>query len=1166
MPLYRFALPIALVTVMLGASAAQGGDPFAAGVRETPPLSPADEQKSFHLPPGFAIELFAAEPDIQKPINMAFDARGRLWVTGSVEYPYAADLGKPGRDTVKVLEDNDGDGRVDKITTFAAGLNIPIGVYPYRQGAIVFSIPNIYYLADTDGDGRADRRDVLYGPFGYQRDTHGLNNAFRRGFDGWIYACHGFQNESNVTARDGSSVSMQSGNVYRFRPDGSHIEQFTWGQVNPFGLTFDAMGQLYSADCHTRPIMLLLRGGYYDSFGKPHDGLGYVPQIMTHDHGSTAIAGTTCYLGDAFPPQFQGNMFAGNVMTSRVNRDSLHFVGATVQAREEPDFLTTDDPWFRPVDLQVGPDGALYIADFYNRVIGHYEVPLDHPGRDRHRGRIWRVSYRGASRSTKVPDLSQASISELIERLSDPNLGLRMRAADELTDRWAAQAIEPLQTALAKRQDPTGRAQILWCLFRLGALAAQHLTGAATDADPLVRIHALRILAETPTWDGPLRGSVMAALGDPDPFVRRAAVEAIGVHPDASFVEPLLALRQATPRDDVHLTHAIKIALRNCLKPSGSLARAAAGNLSADQRGWLAEVCLGLPSEDAGAYLLDYVDRFSVDAAAARRYLSHAARHLPGGSPDRVADIARKKAADDVDLQVELLLAVRDGLRQRGIPDSEQVRRWARELAARLLAPEHLAEVAWRSFDKQGDPARPWGIEPRRTADGAVEMPFLSSLPLGESWMGTLRSRQFAIPPQLRFYVCGHLGDPAKPAKAASFVRLRLGDSGEIVARAVPPRSDTAQPISWDLNAYLGRQAYLEIEDGVDEHGFAWLAVAGFDPPVVRIPGRGLDVVQHRYAAVADLVAALGLSELTAPLQAVLRDADLPGDVRFAAARALANLKSEPIWSALAALLGEPRLPSQVEQRITRLLAGGDGSAEHLLVEAMRSAPIGVQYRLAEALAASREGAKFLMRMVESGQASAYLLQQPALVRQLSASLDDADSRIDAIVATLPNRQESVDKLLSQRRASYATATPSPERGLEVFKRHCAACHQLAGTGAIIGPQLDGIGNRGVDRIIEDILDPNRNIDQAFRSSVYVLDDGRILNGLFRREEGELIVIADQQGKEVSFAKELVQERQPAALSLMPDNFGGLIAENEFHDLISFLAAQRSPTTTQSPR
>jgi putative heme-binding domain-containing protein len=393
-----------------------------------------------------------------------------------------------------------------------------------------------------------------------------------------------------------------------------------------------------------------------------------------------------------------------------------------------------------------------------------------------------------------------------------------------------------------------------------------------------------------------------------------------------------------------------------------------------------------------------------------------------------------------------------------------------------------------------------------------------------------------------------------------------LGDSGEIVARAVPPRSDTAQPISWDLNAYLGRQAYLEIEDGVDEHGFAWLAVAGFDPPVVRIPGRGLDVVQHRYAAVADLVAALGLSELTAPLQAVLRDADLPGDVRFAAARALANLKSEPIWSALAALLGEPRLPSQVEQRITRLLAGGDGSAEHLLVEAMRSAPIGVQYRLAEALAASREGAKFLMRMVESGQASAYLLQQPALVRQLSASLDDADSRIDAIVATLPNRQESVDKLLSQRRASYATATPSPERGLEVFKRHCAACHQLAGTGAIIGPQLDGIGNRGVDRIIEDILDPNRNIDQAFRSSVYVLDDGRILNGLFRREEGELIVIADQQGKEVSFAKELVQERQPAALSLMPDNFGGLIAENEFHDLISFLAAQRSPTTTQSPR
>ena len=145
-----------------------GTDLFSSHVRETGPRTPRQELESFTLPEGFKIELFASEPQIDKPLNLAFDSRGRLWVSNTLEYPYPVGLEKKGRDTIRILEDTDSDGRSDKVTTFADGLNIPMGLYPYGDGVICFSIPNIWYLRDTDGDGRADLRQKLYGPLGYE--------------------------------------------------------------------------------------------------------------------------------------------------------------------------------------------------------------------------------------------------------------------------------------------------------------------------------------------------------------------------------------------------------------------------------------------------------------------------------------------------------------------------------------------------------------------------------------------------------------------------------------------------------------------------------------------------------------------------------------------------------------------------------------------------------------------------------------------------------------------------------------------------------------------------------------------------------------------------------------------------------------------------------------
>ncbi|MCA1685382.1 MAG: dehydrogenase, partial [Planctomycetia bacterium] len=441
-------------------------------VSTAPPRTPAEEKAAFHLPEGFEAQLVAAEPEIHKPLNIAFDDRGRLWLTDTLEYPFPAQGGKTPRDGVKILSDFGPDGRARKVTTFTSGLNIPIGVLPMPGGtsALVHSIPNVLRIDE------AGKKEPVYQTYG-AKDTHGMTNAFTWGFDGWVYACHGFSNESTVAGADKRSITMQSGNVYRMRPDGSHLEYVTHGQVNPFGLAFDPLGNLYSCDCHSKPIYQLLRGAYYPSFGKPDDGLGFGPTMTTHDHGSTAISGIVYYAADHFPKAYLDTAFIGNVVTNRINHDRIEWRGATPKAIPQPDFLVSDDPWFRPVDIELGPDGALYVADFYNRIIGHYEVPLTHPGRDRERGRIWRIVYKGKDGKTPPAPSGYGPIGgespgvdALNDQLGDPNLAVRTRAANRLVALISGGASASVEKSARDVANPWRRVHALWVLERVGTL------------------------------------------------------------------------------------------------------------------------------------------------------------------------------------------------------------------------------------------------------------------------------------------------------------------------------------------------------------------------------------------------------------------------------------------------------------------------------------------------------------------------------------------------------------------------------------------------------------------------------------------------------------------------------------------------------------------------
>src|SRR5687768_11812516 len=201
-----------VLSLLVTCKCALAADPFSEYVRTAEPLSPAEQARTFHLPPGFEIQLITHEPHIAKPMNLAFDSRGRLWVSESRLYPMPAKSPAEKKDCIKVIELAE-DGSAKSITTFAEGLDIPIGLYPITDGSsvIAYDINNIRKFTDTDGDGKSDKVELLYSGFGYE-DTHGMASNFRRGFDGWLYGCHGFASKSKVKDLSGAVTPLQSGN------------------------------------------------------------------------------------------------------------------------------------------------------------------------------------------------------------------------------------------------------------------------------------------------------------------------------------------------------------------------------------------------------------------------------------------------------------------------------------------------------------------------------------------------------------------------------------------------------------------------------------------------------------------------------------------------------------------------------------------------------------------------------------------------------------------------------------------------------------------------------------------------------------------------------------------------------------------------------------------
>ncbi|HMC12274.1 MAG TPA: PVC-type heme-binding CxxCH protein, partial [Pirellulaceae bacterium] len=338
-----------------------------------PALSPQEAIAKMAVPAGFTVELVASEPDIVNPVAMTFDERGRIWITESLEYPRKAP--GAGGDRVKVLEDTDGDGRADKFTVFAEGLNIPSGIAVGYGGVWVANSPDILFYPDADRDGKSDGPpQVVVTGFG-RSDTHELPNSLTWGPDGYLYGLNGVFNHSHVKyAKDNPNFREDHPGwqftcaCFRIHPVTREFEIFCEGTSNPWGLAFDPEGSAFVSACVIDHLWHLVRTGYYHRQGGPYPPFTWkIDSIVKHKHQKAAYCGLEYYDSDAYPEQYRNKLYMGNIHGGCINVDKLQRDGSTYFATGEPDFLTANDAWFMPVAQKTGPDGCLYILDWYDR-------------------------------------------------------------------------------------------------------------------------------------------------------------------------------------------------------------------------------------------------------------------------------------------------------------------------------------------------------------------------------------------------------------------------------------------------------------------------------------------------------------------------------------------------------------------------------------------------------------------------------------------------------------------------------------------------------------------------------------------------------------------------------------------------------------------------------
>ncbi len=568
------------------------------------PLSPQDSMRYTQVPADFELRLFASEPDLVKPIWISWDERGRAWVVEARDYPHGlVDEGEPGLADIKICEDTDGDGRADKFTVFADRLNLATSLVFVDGGVLVSEARHLLYLEDTDGDDRADVRRAILPGWGVG-DSHAMQSNLGRGFDNWLYGAVGYSNFRGTVG--GKELQFGQG-VFRFKADGSALEFLHQFNNNSWGFGQNAHGDIFGSTANGNPSFY----GYLPAhilnptqpgFGRRGGGGGFRPgyrldgdnapeaaatanvrrlqsakslapgmrmhpntpnvRVVDNFGGYTAAAGHAFMVSDALPPRLQGKALVTEPTAKLIGIMDVQPDGGGHQVVDGFNLLASTDEWMSPIFADVGPDGAVWVIDFYSFVIQHNPTPspqsagiqatagrggaykTENDLRDQTHGRIYRVVWKDAPGGA-IKALAKSRPAESVAALDSGNQFWSLTAQRLLVDGRMTNAVPALRKRVRSGAGGKGAIHALWALEGLGALDKDTHQAALLNPDAALRRNAIRALPANEAGRRLFFSS--PAIQDRDLITRQAAFVKLLEFPTIPEIQTVVAQLSRTP-------------------------------------------------------------------------------------------------------------------------------------------------------------------------------------------------------------------------------------------------------------------------------------------------------------------------------------------------------------------------------------------------------------------------------------------------------------------------------------------------------------------------------------------------------------------------------------------------------------------------------------------
>ncbi len=1169
--------------------------------------SAEEQQKLFKLPEGFEIELFTKESaDFGKFIMLIFDQQGRAWSSTALEYPVDANENpaaaealykSKARDKVVIFDQPFASGPRQP-RAFADGLAIPEGVLPYKDGAVVQHGHDIVFLRDTDADGKADKREVLLTGFGVQ-DSHLFPHQFTRAPWGWFWLAQGAFNSGKVTSTKGDVTDFPNTRMARFRPDGSFFEPTSVGPCNIWGLALTGEGECFiqEANDYGYPVMpfheYALYPGCADRLAKSYQP-PFPVQAPDFKMSGSGLSGLALSDVGVWPKGYDGVMYIANPITSKVNAIRQHRDGSGYRLEKLDDFVTCDDPFFRPIAMTMGPDGCLYVIDWYNKIISHNEVARNHPDRDKQSGRIWRIKPKGFVAQT-VPDYTKLTSADLLARLGSKIAADAHLAWQTLGDRAPDAALTGALGAIVRDESasPARRIQALWVLGEQKQEVAGFASVLLGSANRNVRREAVNALRHAGVADF----AVLTALtADTDAEVRAAAIKTLGEASAKSptalgammrFVGPSLDAPVAPGRSGKPIKVGIayerdfeRFLVRMYLERQPDavatfLSSQEAKSLPAEGRMFAA---LALDPKVGAPLVAELVGQ--LNRAPGPDELFAVAKTLD--QPASVA-VLRKLLADAAvrNRVVELLLVTRTDLDSAKVGPVVAEAAQAllkqggaeRALAAQLIGGFQLLDLedGLLALVSRDDSRREalLGLQQLRTTKPEAVAALVGTSPAEVSNLA-LRALVASRSPQasglaMKLYPTLSLNDRKVVLDGISGTKAGAKAIAAGLADKFVAVADIETPVAEKLAIALGDSPELAVIsaqlggvfrsvlalDGSDE-AVAGTAISLKGPFTVETWVR-LDGKVDNKASLLGAGNKLDLNFFGGSFRAYLG-----GTIRDAVVSAKPT--SSGIWTHVALTrdaAGILRIYQDGELTGTaKVAAPHDLSGLTIGWSGPKGGPLGAfaEYRVWNV---ERKPAEVRANMTRTFAGE----KLPASLVFASASGEAAWGKLGKgakVVRTtdappLLNAEQfaAVEQKTARFMALSAKAGDAAKG--KTLVALCQACHVINGQGGLIGPNLSGAGAMGMEAVIRNIIEPNAAIEAAYRIFQLKLKAGEVIEAFYVSEDATAYVIRQAGGADRRIPKAEVSSAKYLRRSLMPEGLLDGFTDEQVTDLFAYL-------------